>query len=246
MAHLNEKNELIGSLGNLVFKVIKGKIVVQTKPNKKNFKQSKSSKKAALDFGRASHLTQKINAGLQEFLQNYHSPDMYNRLRSKILSAMRAQSSLPLGEKDLWDGTPKLLEGFEFNRDSPYANFADLWLVNWQVDAQRRIHFQQEAFTPKNQLHWLPFTGRLEICYWISAFRKEDYKPCQQQLIKMLAPPTYNEVAQQSFTSEPLPSDSLVFVVGGLLYYKLDPVLGEILLNHKQCHPMRILKVFKV
>jgi len=185
MAHLNDKNQLVGSLGNLIFKVIKGKIVVQTKPDKRILKQSKHSKKAALDFGRASRLTNKLNSGMQEFLQGYHSPEMFNRLRGKVLQAMRAQSSLPLGNKDLWDGTPALLKGFEFNRNSLYTDFSELWVANWHVDQQNRISFQQMAFVPKNDLHWLPFTGRLELCYWITAFQKEGCKPCQQQLIKM-------------------------------------------------------------
>lgn len=245
MAHLNEKNQLVGALGNLIFRIVKGKVVVQTKPDYSKLKRTKATQKSAKDFGRASTITNRLNAGLQEMVQGYHSPDMYNRMRSKVLQGMRTHSALPLGEKNLWEGTPELLEGFEFNHESQYKDFSALWVVNWQVDEQNRIHFQQKPFIPKSHLHWLPLTGRLEVCYWIGAFQKKDYKPCHQQLIKMLAPPTYNEVAQQSFTSEPLPSDSLVFVVGGLLYYKLDPVLGEILLNHKQCHPVRILKVLK-
>ncbi|MBB4119916.1 hypothetical protein GGR32_002228 [Mesonia hippocampi] len=246
MAHLNNKNQLIGSLGNLVFKIVKGKMVIQTKPERKNIKQTKHTKSAASDFGSSSHITKKINSGMQEFVQNYHSSDMHNRLRTKILRAMRFQSALPLGRKNLWDGTPKLLEGFEFNTASKYNEFSELNLINWQVDEQHRIGFQQQRFIPKKHLHWLPFTGQVEVCYWLSAFRKSDYKPYQQELFKLEVRPNYTEVPLQTFQSNPFPVNSLVIISAGLLYYKEDPVLGKLLLNGKTCHPVRIVKVIKL
>ena len=245
MAHLNENNQLVGSLGNLIFRIVKGKVIVQTKPDYAKLKQTKATQKSATDFGRASTVTQKFNAGLQEIVQGYHSPDMYNRMRSKILQGMRTHTSLPLGMKNLWDGTPELLEGFEFNHESQYKDFSDLWVVNWQLDVENRVHFQQKAFVPKTHLHWLPFTGRLEVAYWIGAFHKKDYKPTQQHFIKLEVYPNYTEVPIQNFISDAFPTESLIIVAASLLYYKLDPVVGEILLNHKQCHPVRILKVMK-
>lgn len=246
MAHLNEKNQLVGSIGNLIFRIVNGKVIVQAKPDYRQLKQTQSTKKSALDFGTASRVTNKLNAGFQELVQGYHSPEMYNRMRSKVLQAMRTHTVLPLGEKNLWDGTPELLEGFEFNHESKYKDFSDLWLVNWQVDAKNQVHFQQKSFIPKAHLYWLPFTGRLEIGYWMGAFQKKDYKPCQQQLLKLEVSPNYHKIPVQNFVSEPFPAHTLLFVVTSLLYYKQDPVLGDILLNHKQCHPVRILKVFKI
>ncbi|MDR6301818.1 hypothetical protein [Mesonia maritima] len=246
MAYLNEKNQLVGRVGNLIFRIVKGKVIVQARPDYTQLKQTKSTQKSALDFGTASKITNKLNSGLQEIVQAYHSPEMYNRMRSKILQAMRTHTALPLGEKNLWEGTPELLEGFEFNRESQYKDFSDLWLVNWQVDAQNKIHFTQKSFIPRTQLHWLPYTGRIGIGYWIGAFQQKDYKPCQQQLLTLEVSPNYTEVPVHNFVSTSFPSNTLIIVITTLLYYKQDPVLGDILLNHKQCHPARILKVFKV
>ena len=60
-AHLNENNQLVGKLKDLIFRVGNGKSVVQTRPDYWQLKQLKSTKKAALDFRRASVTTKKLN-----------------------------------------------------------------------------------------------------------------------------------------------------------------------------------------
>lgn len=246
MAHLNENYQIIGKLKDLIFRVVNGKVVVQSRPNYRQVKQSKGTKKAALDFGRASITTKKLNAGWQEMVQGYHSSDMFIRLRSKVLRATRTRNEQPLGQKELWYGAPEALEGFEFNRESQYRDLSELWVLNWQVDGERRLHFHQKSFIPKQHLYWLPFTGRLEICYWLCAYQKKDYKPCGQQLIKLEVFPENTPFLSQNVVSEPFPIDCLLTVTVGLLYYKRDPTHGELLQNHKHFHPVRLLKVFKL
>ena len=103
---------------------------MQAKPDYKQLKQTQSTKKSALDFGTASRVTNKLNTGFQELVQDYHSPEIYNRMRSKVLQAMRTYTVLPLGEKNLWDGATELLEGFEFNYESKYKDFQTCgWLT---------------------------------------------------------------------------------------------------------------------
>ncbi|MBW2962923.1 hypothetical protein [Mesonia aestuariivivens] len=245
MAHLNEKNQIVGGLGNLIFRVVNGKIVVQTRPDYSQVKQTQSTQKAASDFGKASQVAKKISYGCQQIIQGYHSPEMATRLRSKVLQAMRTHASLPLGRKDLWSGTPELLEGFEFNKHSPYKDNSELWTLNWELDSQRRIHFKQKAFTPKNHLYWLPRAESLQICYWICAFQKKDYKPCQQQLLTLTVSPDFVEVPMQNFESEVFPEGCLIIICVSMFYYRSDAIIGGNLLNHKKFHPARILKIVK-
>ena len=71
-AHLNENYQIAGKLKGVIFRLVSGKAVVQPRPDYRQLKQSKGTKKCPLVFGRASVTTKKLNTGEQELVQGCH------------------------------------------------------------------------------------------------------------------------------------------------------------------------------
>ena len=67
MAYLDAKLGLIGSIGQLVFRNVNGKTIVQAKPEKTGSFPKGRSRQTATDFGKASQTTSALMRGLRPF-----------------------------------------------------------------------------------------------------------------------------------------------------------------------------------
>lgn len=245
MAYLGKDNRITGSIGDLIFRNVDGKTIVQRKPEKYQVKQSKRTRKASSDFGRASTLAKKIRIGLQPYSRDFYDSKCFYRLRTQLQRAAQTNNPSPVGEKELWDGQPELLQGFEFNLHSKYSDYCNLSLNEVQVEADK-LQFTLEGFIPKEDIRWPRNAQKAIICFWISVHRRKDDLPVNQQLLKLEVTPHKVALGKTTFTSEILPAEGLVWLWGGILYYEKDPFLDWIYMNHKQLQPLQLLRVMKI
>ncbi|MBW2962950.1 hypothetical protein [Mesonia aestuariivivens] len=245
MAHLDKHNRLIGGLGNLVFKQVNGKTIVQLKPGKNNVKQTKRSKQSASDFGTASRTTKCLSVSLRSLFQHYYDGQMFNRFRKTVYQAMLSNTEILKGQKNLWESDSSLLDDFEFNLASLYSDYSTI-TCNSQLTSAQEIKLDIAAFNPKTQLKWPATAQKAKLCFLVSTYAKEDFMPLASLAFKVEVNRNSAPLSAQNFLTDPLPSPCFVLISTCVLYFKEDPVLGPISLNHKTLHPAKIEKAFRV
>ena len=245
MAQLDKHNQLFGGLGDLVFKQVNGKTIVQLKPGKNGVKQSQPTKLSASDFGTASSTTKRLSISLRSLFHTYYDSQMYNRFRKTVYQAMLHNTEILKGQKDLWEGDISLLDGFEFNLDSLYTDYC-MATINCSLSPANEIRLDIGEFNPKSQLRWPKKTHKAELCFLVSTYTKENYTPKESEIFKVEVSSFSPPIAAQSFTTSSLSSNCLVLISSCVLYFKNDSVMGDISLNHKKLHPAKIEKALKI
>jgi len=245
MAFLGKDHRITGSLGDLVFRTVNGRTIVQRKPEKHQVKQTKRTQQASSDFGRASTLAKKIRVGIQPFTRGFGDSHSFCRLRTQLQLAARTDNPAPLGEKNLWDGTPALLDGFEYNLHSPYEETCRISIRDVVLDAQR-LHFTLDGFHPKQAITWPGGAEKAKVCFWISVHRREDDLPVYKELLPLAITPNNVMLPETRFSSQTLPAGGMLYLWGGILYYEYNSVLDWVCMNHKQLQPFRVLRVLRL
>lgn len=245
MAYLGKDNRITGSIGDLIFRNVDGKTIVQRKPEKYQVKQSPRTKKASSDFGRASTLAKKIRIGIQGYTRGFSDSKSFCRLRTRLQRAATTDNPAPLGKRKLWDGKPEILEGFEFNHHSSYEEYCRLRLKEVDIEAQK-LHFQLAGFHPRQAITWPTKAQKAKLCFWMSVHRPKDDLSVQEELFSLEITPGNEELPETSFTSKAIDSSGLVLLWGGILYYEYDPLLDWVCMNNPKLQPFRLLKVMKV
>ena len=244
MANLGKNNRLKGSLGNLVFRELNGKTIVQRKPKKNTVKQTRPTQLAAVDFGSASTTAKKIRIGVKTYSRDLGDAQSFCRLRTRVQLAARTDNSAPSGARKLWEGNPALLEGFEYNLHSPYERYVpgiapELSLVNQQLQVS------VEAFSPKQALTWPKGASKAKLCFWMAVHRPEDDLSIQEALFSVEVTPDQDLIAESHFTSEAIPENCWVFLWTGIVYYSYNAVFDWESMNHKKLQPLRLWKVLQ-
>ncbi|MBB4118727.1 MAG: hypothetical protein ACTJGD_08360 [Mesonia hippocampi] len=245
MAYLGKNNQITGSLGDLVFRTLDGKTVIQRKPQKNKIKQTERTQKAASDFGRASTLAKKIRIGIKTYSRDFSDSKSFCRLRTRLQLAACTDNPAPIGEKKLWDGKPKLLEGFEFNYHSPYERYCRIVIKDIAL-ASQKLHIKLKAFQPKKAITWPIKANKAKLCFWMSVHRKKDDLSVQEELFSLEILPNNKISPAINFVSNTINSSSIVYLWSGILYYQYDALLDWVCLNHKTLHPLRLQKVLKI
>ncbi|MDQ7916906.1 hypothetical protein RBU60_04910 [Mesonia sp. MT50] len=245
MAQLDKHNRFIGGLGDLVFRQVNGKTIVQMKPGKNGVKQTKQTKLSSSDFGTASSTTKCLSMTLRRLFLTYYDHQMFNRFRKTVYQAMLSNTEIPKGKKDLWQGEISLLDGFEFNLSSLYTDYCSLG-IHCSLTPTQEIKLETEVFNPKTQLKWPEKTHRAEVCYLISTYAKDTYTPLIEEVFKINVTPFSSPLAAQSFITPSLASNCLVLVSSCIWFFREDALIGAIATNHKDLHPAKIEKAFRI
>lgn len=245
MAQLDKHNRLIGGLGDLVFRQIDGKTIVQLKPGKDGVKQTKRAKLSASDFGTASRTTKSLTVPLRRLFLTYYDSQMFNRFRKAVYQAMLRNTDIPKGEKDLWEGELSLIDGFEFNLSSLYSDYCHLE-VTVSLTPTQAIKIETSEFNPQTQLRWPKKIYRAEVCYLLTVYDKDTYKPLQREVFQIEVERTASTIAPQSYITPSLPLNSLAVVSSCVWFFEERAVVDRTTINHKGLHPAKILTVLKL
>ncbi|RNL54174.1 hypothetical protein [Pedobacter jejuensis] len=116
MATLNGIVRFSGQVGDLIFYRRGKKDVVRRKSG--THQLSENSKKSAKDFGEASRNAAYIRKAFAPMVKAYGYGDLASRLTKRITSVFNTIPNSAAGNKKLFDGNLKLIEGFEFNADT--------------------------------------------------------------------------------------------------------------------------------
>ncbi|MEH6656783.1 hypothetical protein [Leeuwenhoekiella marinoflava] len=244
MAHLDPKGNIVGSIGQLVFRNVNGKILVQAKPEKTGKYPSGRSKQSATDFGRASRTTSALVRGLRPFIGTNYDSQWFNRFRKTVYQGMKTNTPLHQGNLDFAQGSPEVLEGLEFNLQTPYPEYVQLPGLELRLDAGKLLITLPE-FKTGSQLYWPKEASTAELCYWISAYAPSDYQTLHQELFSIPIPHRTATIPASRYTTAELPQDSLTLVTAGILFYTSHTLRSQQTLNSKAFNPAQVLRVFR-
>lgn len=225
-----------GSIGNLIFKVVQGKQIVQGRAT--DIKQSARTKESSTLFGLCSSQAAQIRGKLRPYLDAKHDTNMIPRFLGSCFRIVKAQSSF--GKLDLVSADMSDLIGFEFNSSSPFSTY-----FYSKISISRNPIEGLEVSVPS-------FIAEKELCYptqcqyaelRIILFHSSLKMNTRSVILHKEYHIAKSKVPQEAFTFnfEPIEDPGITLVISQLLFYKNKSKFGKVYLNDKNLHPMQVI-----
>ncbi|OYU81030.1 MAG: hypothetical protein CFE23_05920 [Flavobacterium sp. BFFFF1] len=244
MARINAKGHLSGAVGPVYFRILNGKPIVQSKPGKGNVKQAAATKAGASEFGAASKTAKCIRAALFPILQDLADVTMFQRFTAAVYAAVRANTTVTKGNRRLADGDLSLLEGFEFNHNSPFAKYSSLSpQITCLPDGKLAISLADTASAEAFKIPH-PKASGTELRVMVTVVDPHSGMFVNDERFSVSISGSSTVVPAQAWTTAILPAGHLVFVTMALRYYREDRSAGNIPLNSRELHPCRMVRAF--
>jgi len=160
MARLDSKNNIKGLVGNLVFKTLNGKQIIQSRPT--HVRQTKATKASSAEFSLCSGWTKALRIGLHSFLVGLTDSYMYRRFNGQFYNALLSNTTIPKGQRTPLNADMSALAGFEFNSHSPFTHYF-LPTITTTVEPQRQLTVTLPSFDPKAEMLFPDKTSKAEL-----------------------------------------------------------------------------------
>ena len=144
MARQNNLLRLSGGIGELVHYERNGQFFTRTKPVKVT--QSENSRKASVEFGRASAAASMLMKGFHPLLRLVPHKTAYNRLTGAFTQMMHSNTTKAIGKRTITDGDPSPLHQFRFNDACSVGSLLRISLPAIRVVPKSTICFDLPSF----------------------------------------------------------------------------------------------------
>lgn len=241
MAIIDNRGRLHGRVGNTVYRTVGNTSIVQIRPSR--VKQTLSTKESAMEFGLASNCGRILREIYASFASN-RDGRMINRLNAVLLKCIK-DSEKGRGERDLHDGHPGHLQGFQFNAHSPLDKALAVRPVCAMEEGRVRVNLPE--FKENGQLQPVRYGRRCVLRMMLVAvnFRENYYEYLSYQDIAIDRGETIPE--QVWMPDVALPSGSIVLVSVSLQYFGLKDVTGDAHpVNNKEFSPAELIGAFAI
>ena len=241
MARRDKFGLLRGSAGELTFRVIDGKQVVQQRIN--SMKQTKLTKKAGKLFGYCSTQGALFRKQLKPWINKWYDKQMPNRFLAHSYKVAHAQGTPDSEPIDFRLANMQNLKGFEFQINSPIATHftAPIQLLG-TPETGLSVHIP--SFSARTEMLFPHFCyhADLRIIFLTddnnsTNFWSDDYFTTEISLSKDIQ----DEITYQ------LPSHfkpGLTIVILQLVYFQVKKGLSKIYLNDENLNPMQIIYAY--
>jgi len=229
---------LSGVIGNLVFRNLDGKQIVQSKPEK--IKQTAMTKLSGSEFRSCSQWAKMIRQHLYNFLINQTDSYMYRRLTGSLYSAIQSNTAIFKGERTPLNSNLDALVGFDFNNKSAFKDYF-LPTVLVELTNQRQVQVSIPEFEPKSEVVFPERTGHAELLVYVMASSLKYNTAAVDDYF--LVPMTNNAavIPATVWTSIVLPESHFVLVTAKMMYYHNDKFTVKNYINNKAMNPSTML-----
>lgn len=234
MARINKKNILSGKIGNLVFRNLHGKQIVQAKPEIVN--QSKATKLSGAEFTQCSRWAKLLRLSLIPFLVGLTDTYMYRRLTGQLYQALQSNTAMGKGLRTPCNADMSALVGFEFNTHSPFVNYF-LPKLDISLDSQRQLKVVIPEFEPKTEVVFAEKTYQAELIVYVLASHLEPNTAAIETHFILPIERTTALVPETQWTSFALPEGCFVMVSAKILYYNTNKFTAKNYVNNKELNP---------
>lgn len=238
MAHIRNKNFISGATGNLVFRNLNGKQIIQSHPGE--IRQTRATVASASEFSHCSRWAKHLRIGLHSFLAGHTDSYMYRRLTGAFYNALLENTHLSKGQRTPFTADMKALEGFEFNIHSPFKKYF-LPEITVVMDSQRQVQVTIPELEPKSQIRFTEGVPHAELVVYACATKFEASSPIADAFFTLPIPLDAAVQSETIWTSPVLPEGYFVVVAAKLLYYEENQFMGKKYSNSDVLNPCRIL-----
>jgi hypothetical protein len=240
MAQINKNKSIVGSIGQVVFKEVGKKQILQSKPT--DMKQTKRTKESGSEFRQCSSWTKPLRFQLSSFLSNHTDSFMHSRLAGKFYTTLQANTELAKGVRSPMNSDMLALAGFEFNTNSPFPDYF-MPTINAVLNDQNEIVITIPAFNPKVEMLFAENTSHADLLIYVMASNFEPFGGFDEGYTVVPIENKYQTKAETIWTSPPMPQGKLVLVCAKLLFYNPNRFTEKQYINSKECSPAQIVMV---
>jgi len=240
MAIGGNEGKFKGSIGGLTYRIVNGKTIVQSKPAARTVKQTEPTKASCTDFSVGSNRAKILRLVLSPLVRGMQDKEMVGRLTAAVAAVVRSNTSLPAGFRDLEDGQLHLLENFEFNVLSPFAERCKAKLSLEQLPPGG-FKIAVAPFDVKGVVAFPELATGCVLRVLLAAinFKENKYQYCGTA--ELTIPLNRIDVpATEWVFAENLPSDCLFIAACAMEYYG-NGLFEPINLNTNQLHPVKLI-----
>jgi hypothetical protein len=237
MATLGNKKIFSGTAGNVVYRNLNGRQIVQSRAS--NVKHSETQKRSASEFGSCSRWAKQLRIALGPLLLGMTDSYMYQRFTATIYSAIKG-SELPQGMRTPLNSNMNALEGFEFNSHSPFTDYFKPQFSATLTESNEMI-IALTAFDTVDAIVYPPGCGNAKLALHVIA---TDFGDSTLPLIyhNILAIDGNTSIAAQTvLNTQPLPAGYFVLVTAKLMYFNPNALIETNYLNNKMLSPAMVV-----
>ncbi|WP_158800316.1 hypothetical protein [Pedobacter sp. L105] len=232
---------VVGSIGTAVYKVVKGRQILQSAPGKGGVRQTEATKESAGLFGKSSGLAKSIRSTMSPVINSYYDGTMIFRLTTAVSAIVRHNYNPKTLAYTFTSESFDSLNGFEFNVNSPLKKY--LWSIpqsqffdNVLTVTLPEIQINEGLEFPKNATNCV-----LKISIGILNLEEGLYYTTQN-FRKVEINDNQGIQEQQQFSFQ-VPPGCLCIACVALDYYKMVGNLA-IASNHKAFNPSAIFATY--
>ena len=238
MARLDKNKFLSGVIGNLVFRNLDGKQIVQSKPESIN--QSKLTKLSGSEFRKCSQWAKMLRQHLSDFLIHQTDSYMYRRFTGRLYSAIQKNTSLLKGERTPLNSNLEDMVGFDFNSNSPFKEYF-LPTMTVTLNNQRQVELFIPEFESKSEVVFPKQNGRAELLVYVVATSLQYNTSVEDAYIILPIIQNNSLIPETVWTSPVLPEHHFVLVTAKIMYFDTDKFTVKNYINSKEINPACIL-----
>lgn len=240
MAQLDKSKSISGAIGNVVFKKIGNKQILQSKPD--SVRQTERTKAASSEFRQCSLWGQWLRNGLRSFLTDEAGGYMHSRLNGQLYAAIQMNTALPKGQRTPLNSDMSTLAGFEFNTHSPFTDYFAL-PIEAVLNDQQQVVVTVPEFEPKTALQFASTTKQAELLIYVLATNFESNTGFPDDYTIIPIPNNYTAIPATTWSSQPMPKGCLILACAKLQFYNTNRFTEKHYVNTKECSPMKVLMV---
>ena len=243
MAQIKKNGLVVGKMGDVVYQVCNGKQIL--KENNRDVKLTAESKQCSTEFSAANNASANLRNGLQLYVSGMADTAMHGRFTGAIFHAIRnshqtGEGRERVGQRTFEDANLSLLEGFEFNKNTPFSEYCT---VDHELNfTDGIVRIAVNGFSKSKHLKRIPNTQGEVLLYGVAAFNPKSQGligSVQEFRVRGNYPDTLLE-----WQSEPIPQGKVVLVFAAVIYYGMPTLEGKKVLTNRQLHPCKIVAAF--
>jgi hypothetical protein len=246
MAKIDNKGGIRGTAGSVVYRMYRGKNIVQGKPRK--IKQTKDTVRASTEFGLSSSAAAVIRRAFQPAYIHWDG-EAVSRTTGQVYLGLRNSLTGSIGQRDLHDANLQDIVGMDFNGSSPLSEVLQI-SHSVRRDAEGNLEVSLGRFNPREDVKkaagYTKRASRYRIRLMAVAF---DFR---QEYLEYLDIKDLDVLGSQIMEAQTItlntkadPSCIVMLSMSLLMYDQVGHTGEYVLLNNKGFSPCAIIAAYQ-
>lgn len=238
MAFQDSKGLIRGAIGDMVFRVVNGKQVIQQRP--KNRKRTEQDRERENLFSKASKQAAEIRGRLKPWLGSYCDSKMVGRFHGSCLRILNDLKRKNVESPDLYTADLEALQGFEFNINSPtHKYFLDKVCIDGTPETGLRMYLNE--LNTWGSLSYPRNSENVDLHLIVLHIPKDAISNFTVFSTKWMLPRNKEIQESRSFEIGPIHTEGITLVLMQLLFFDLESKFGRVYKNDENLHPAKII-----